>query len=92
MKSRRSDNLDKIVKERVLNNAKIFLDGMLTVREVAKITKVSKSTVHDDLKVKLEKIDSCLYQKVSEQLEHNKQVRHIRGGLATRKKYKNINQ
>lgn len=90
MKSRRSNNSDKIVKERVINNAKIFLEGNLTVREVAKITRVSKSTVHDDLKVKLKKIDGLLYQKVLEQLDNNKQVRHIRGGLATKNKYQKL--
>ena len=49
---------------------------------------VSKSTVHKDLTERLEKIDPALYQQVRQLLDRNKAERHIRGGMATRRKYK----
>lgn len=75
------------IKNRVIEMANLFLDGKRTVREVAKIIGYSKSTVHNDLTTKLIDIDKDLYDKVKEQLEYNKKIRHIRGGESTRKKY-----
>ena len=49
---------------------------------------MSKSTVHKDLQDRLPQFDRCLYLRVKEVLEENKAQRHIRGGLATRKKYR----
>ena len=49
--------MDENIKKRVLKNAKLFLENYLTVRKVAVITRVSKSTVHDDLKNKLKDIN-----------------------------------
>ena len=51
---------------------------------------VSKSTVHKDVSVRLKKLNPSLYRKVKKILEINKKERHIRGGIATRKKYKGI--
>ena len=79
--------MDNSIDDRVLTCAKIFLTRCSTVREVAKITGVSKSTVHKDLNERLYYIDKLMYEKVRKLLEYNKQVRHIRGGLATKKKY-----
>ena len=59
-----------------------------TVRTAAKHFGISKSTVHKDLSQRLPKYNPLLYQQVREILEQNKRERHIRGGLATRKKYK----
>ena len=59
-----------------------------TVRAAAKQFGVSKSTVHKDLTERLEKIDPALYQQVRQLLDRNKAERHIRGGMATRRKYK----
>ena len=58
------------------------------VRAAAKQFGVSKSTVHKDLTERLEKIDPALYQQVRQLLDRNKAERHIRGGMATRRKYK----
>ena len=55
---------------------------------LAKQFGVSKSTVHKDLTERLEKIDPALYQQVRQLLDRNKAERHIRGGMATRRKYK----
>jgi putative DeoR family transcriptional regulator (stage III sporulation protein D) len=59
-----------------------------TVRAAAKVFGVSKSTVHKDITEKLRDYDFTLYERVLRVLEINKLARHIRGGLATRKKYK----
>lgn len=77
----------KEVYYRVLEMAHLMLDGQRTVREVAKIIGYSKSTVHNDLTSKLDSIDHNLYLEVKALLEHNKKVRHLRGGEATKIKY-----
>ena len=59
-----------------------------TVREAAKVFSVSKSTVHTDVAYRLRTIDGMLWEKVKAVLEENKQTRHIRGGMATKEKYK----
>ena len=58
-----------------------------TVRAAAEWFGVSKSTVHKDVSERLEQIQPDLYTQVKEILEINKQERHIRGGLATKRKY-----
>ncbi len=58
-----------------------------TVRAAAKQFRISKSTVHKDIRCKLPELDGELYEKVAELLELNKQERHIRGGLATKRRY-----
>ena len=59
-----------------------------TVRATAKLFRVSKSTVHKDVTERLRSEDPELYKRVKKVLERNKQDRHIRGGMATREKYK----
>lgn len=59
-----------------------------TVRATAKVFKISKSTVHKDVTARLMVEKPQLYKEVKKVLEHNKSERHIRGGMATRKKYK----
>ncbi len=59
-----------------------------TVRATAKVFKISKSTVHKDVSDRLLHIDRNLFRQVNEVLQKNKSERHIRGGMATRRKYK----
>ena len=61
-----------------------------TIRATAKKFGVSKSTVHKDVSVRLKKLNHFLYRQVQKVLEVNKKERHIRGGIATRKKYKGV--
>lgn len=75
---------------RVLSEADFVIKTEYVVRKVAKVFNVSKSTVHYDLRFRLNKIDRIKWQKVSKILEKNLSQRHIRGGIATREKYKNI--
>lgn len=59
-----------------------------TVRTAARHFGISKSTVHKDLSQRLPQCNRQLYEQVRQVLELNKQERHIRGGMATRRKYK----
>ncbi len=65
-----------------------IIENRTTVRGAAKKFGVSKSTVHKDVAQRLKYIDPQLYRKVKVVLEFNKAQRHIRGGIATRLKYK----
>ena len=58
-----------------------------TVRVTAKVFSYSKSTVHNDIKKRLKKINHPLYIKVQKIMLINAQEKHFRGGLATKKKY-----
>ena len=58
-----------------------------TVRAAAEVFGVSKSTVHKDVSQRLKVLNPALYRQVREILDTNKSERHIRGGLATKKKY-----
>ncbi len=58
-----------------------------TVRQAATVFGISKSTAHKDLTVRLKYENISLYRQVAQVLQKNKNERHIRGGMATRKKY-----
>ena len=65
-----------------------MIEHRTTIRDAAKHFGISKSTVHKDLSERLEDCNRSLYLQVKQILEINKAERHIRGGIATRKKYK----
>ena len=65
-----------------------IIENRATIRAAAKHFGVSKSTVHKDLTERLEQVNRPLWMQVKKILAQNKAERHIRGGLATRKKYK----
>ena len=74
--------------ERCVSLAKYIIENKATVRNAGKFFGISKSTVHQDITTRLEKINPELHKRVKEILEINKQERHIRGGMATKNKYK----
>ena len=78
------------MEERAAALALYLIENRTTVRAVAKKFGISKSTVHKDLSERLPVYNRTLYLQVKEILEENKAQRHIRGGLATRRKYKGI--
>lgn len=78
------DNLNK----RACELAVYIIETGATVRSAAGHFGISKSTVHKDLTQRLNRCNHTLYLQVREILERNKQERHIRGGMATRRKYK----
>ena len=73
--------------KRVKEEANFILKTGYTIREIAKKFSVSKSTVHKDLNERLHKIDLNLYKKVKVILDYHINIRHIRGGESTRRKY-----
>lgn len=75
------------IEERAKALAYYIIENESTVRETAKKFALSKSSVHKDVTTRLEKISPPLAAEVKKVLEHNKEERHIRGGLATKKKY-----
>lgn len=76
--------------KRVLEEASYLTKTNETIREVANVFNISKSTVHKDLKERLPLLDKNLSKKVDETLYIHLQKRHIKGGESTRLKYKNI--
>ena len=75
------------INERVIKEADYILKTGYTIREVAKYFNISKSTVHKDLHERLFNIDKIKYDKVDKILKYNLNIRHIRGGESTKKKY-----
>lgn len=78
------------MEERACDLAVYIIENRATVRAAAKKFGISKSTVHKDLQDRLPQFNRTLYLQVKEILDENKAQRHIRGGLATRKKYKGV--
>ena len=76
------------IEERACELANYIIENNTTVRAAAKRFGISKSTVHKDVTERLEYIDRTLWHKVRKVLELNKAERHIRGGNATKRKYK----
>ena len=67
-----------------------MLETNETIREIATVFNVSKSTVHKDLHERLANINSDLYLQIDSILKYHIDVRHIRGGESTKKKYKKV--
>jgi sporulation transcriptional regulator SpoIIID len=80
-----------IVEERAIELGEYIIENKATVRKAAKKFGVSKSTVHKDVSERLKYVDPQLYKEVKIILEINKAQRHIRGGMATRRKYREGN-
>ena len=76
------------ISDRVITLAEYIIENKATVRCAAKTFGISKSTVHKDISERLIKINPALASQVRVILDENKAERHIRGGLATQKKYK----
>jgi putative DeoR family transcriptional regulator (stage III sporulation protein D) len=77
-------------RERAVVLGEYILQNNTTVRAAAKYFSISKSTVHKDVAERLPGIQPQLYKLVKEVLEKNKKERHIRGGMATKRKYEQL--
>ena len=75
------------IEERAVEVAEFIIENNATVRQAAKRFGISKSTVHKDCTDRLRQINPALAKEVRNVLEVNKQERHIRGGLATKRKF-----
>lgn len=80
--------MNQLVENRAIEIGKFITKNQSTVRKTAKNFGISKSTVHKDISERLKKINPALYLKVKTVMENNKAIRHIRGGLATKNKFK----
>ena len=78
-----TDTLEK----RACELAVYMIETGTTVRAAARHFGISKSTVHKDISYRLKQYNHTLYQQVRQVLDTNKQERHIRGGMATKRKY-----
>ena len=88
MKFRTEQDLE----DRAIILGEYIIEHKATVRAAAKYFGISKSTVHKDLTEKLPSAAPRLYHAVKEILETNKKERHIRGGMATKHKYEELNK
>ena len=82
--------MPELLEKRACELAVYMIETGATVRSAAQHFGISKSTVHKDLSFRLPRINAALYAQVRKILDQNKQERHIRGGLATRRKYKGL--
>ena len=80
------------VEERAALLGEYIIENKATVRSAAKKFHISKSTVHKDVSERLRTVNPQMYRQVRVVLDVNKSERHIRGGLATREKYKKENE
>lgn len=78
------------IEERAIGIANYIIESNATVRQTAKAFGVSKSTVHKDVTDRLMQIDPTLAKQARQILDVNKSERHIRGGMATREKYRHM--
>ena len=79
------------MKSREENFAVFIIENNCTIRECAKVFRISKSTVHIDLSKKLKKTNKFLYFQVYKVLNKNLKDRHLRGGESTKLKYAMLN-
>ena len=92
MKCRGGKSVKGLPEERAVKLAQYIIEQDATVRQAAKKFVISKSTVHKDVTQRLQQMNPQLWDQVKKVLEHNKQERHIRGGLATKEKYEILRQ
>lgn len=78
------------IEERALEIADYIINSKTTVRAATRVFGVSKSTVHKDVTERLPKINPMVARQVKEVIDKNKAERHIRGGRATKAKFKGV--
>ena len=82
--------MNSLITKRVLEEAYYMIKTNETIREIADVFNVSKSTVHKDLHERLKEINNDLFSQIDNILKYHIDVRHIRGGESTKKKYKKV--
>lgn len=75
------------IKERTLEVAEHIAQTEDTVRKTAQIYHLSKSTVHNDMSTRLQKLDRKMYEQVQRVMQKNFAEKHIRGGQSTKEKF-----
>ena len=79
--------MQSTMEERACQLAVYMIETGATVRATARHFGISKSTVHKDITCRLSRNHPQLYAQARAVLDRNKQERHIRGGMATKRKY-----
>lgn len=79
--------MNRIIYNRILDEANYIINNDMTIREVASIFNISKSTVHKDVSKKLYFIDKDMSNKVSIILKKHTSIKHINGGEVTKRKF-----
>lgn len=79
--------MNNYVENRAEKLGEYIVEKKSTVRETAKKFGISKSTVHKDISSRLRELNLALFEEVRLVLDQNKKERHIRGGMATKRKY-----
>jgi len=82
--------LKNVIERRIIEEARFVINTLSTIRSTAKEFGVSKSTTHKDLSERLKEMSPQLYSEVNKVMQINMQERNLRGGEATRRKYKNM--
>lgn len=82
--------MNKEIIERVKEVADYIISTKKTIREVAQVFKISKSTVHKDISERLKEIDITKYNEVENIFNEHLKIRHILGGQSTKIKYQQI--
>ena len=82
--------MDSIIKKRIIEEAEYMLKTKETVREIAKVFNVSKSTIHKDLHDRLKHINEYMHKEIENILNYHKEIRHIKSGQSTKKKYEKL--
>ena len=80
--------MDEAIRQRVQAIAAYMVRSRATVRQAAGVFGISKSSVHKDMGERLPLVDPALGRQVAALLRYNKAVRHLRGGEATRRRYR----
>ena len=81
--------MNDTIDQRACELAVYMIETGATVRKTARKFRISKSTVHKDLQTRLPRYNPILYEQVRNVLDINKSERHIRGGMATKRKFEN---
>jgi len=80
------------IQERCVRLGQYIIRTGATVRQTAEVFRISKSSVHKDVHERLRAVHPGLYAEVSEILDYHHAVRHLRGGAATRRRWRLIRQ
>lgn len=83
----KEESVHEKIRRRCIRLGYLLIETNMTVREIAKKTGYSKSTVHKDLTERLPKVDQELSARAADVLAYHKAIRHLRGGEATRQKW-----
>ena len=79
--------MNKVIQKRVEQEADYIIQTKQTIRKIAQLFHISKSTVHKDMGERLKQIDENKYRIIQNIWREHIEVRHLLGGQSTRRKY-----